>query len=312
MSKKISCSVGEENDSDEENEQIVEITKYEELQKIISEVNEVMENTALLDNIKSEKELEEVLPVLLASLGKYAQAERSYIFELKPDSTDVLHMTHIWCAEGIIPTDCEKQEISLRNVPNWYAVMNKDGVIAIYDWEVGKDKWPEEYALFSGQGLKSIIILPLISGGRITGYMGIDNPERDRIALTVSLMKGISGHISGLKENLHMVKKLEENQLFLQKSLKELNQEKVMLDALSIDYTSIYYCDLIKDTFIPLKCEEYNNASVAVKKIAEKNSSYSACLRYYFEHFVIKESAPDFLEKLGAEHLTKHLRKICI
>lgn len=309
MSKKISCSVSEENDSDEENEQIVEITKYEELQKIISEVNEVMENTALLDNIKSEKELEEVLPVLLASLGKYAQAERSYIFELKPDSKDVLHMTHIWCAEGIIPTDREKQEISLRNVPNWYAVMNKDGVIAIYDWEVGKDKWPEEYALFSGQGLKSIIILPLISGGRITGYMGIDNPERDRIALTVSLMKGISGHISGLKENLHMVKKLEENQLFLQKSLKELNQEKVMLDALSIDYTSIYYCDLIKDTFIPLKCEEYNNASVAVKKIAEKNSSYSACLRYYFEHFVIKESAPDFLEKLGAEHLTKHLRK---
>lgn len=39
------------------------------LEKIISAVDEVMENTALLDNIKSEKELEQVMPVLLASLG---------------------------------------------------------------------------------------------------------------------------------------------------------------------------------------------------------------------------------------------------
>ena len=50
--------------------------EYEELKKIISAVDEVMENTALLDNIKSEKELEQVMPVLLASLGKYAQADR--------------------------------------------------------------------------------------------------------------------------------------------------------------------------------------------------------------------------------------------
>lgn len=57
-----------------ENEKSAE--EYEELKKIISAVDEVMENTALLDNIKSEKELEQVMPVLLASLGKYAQADR--------------------------------------------------------------------------------------------------------------------------------------------------------------------------------------------------------------------------------------------
>ena len=57
-----------------------EAEDYKELQKIILAVDEVMENTALLDNIKSEDELEQVMPVLLASLGKYAQADRSYIF----------------------------------------------------------------------------------------------------------------------------------------------------------------------------------------------------------------------------------------
>lgn len=95
---------------------------YEELQKIISAVDEVMENTALLDNIKSEKELEQVMPVLLASLGKYAQADRSYIFELKPDFTEILHMTYIWCAKGKYPTPIETQDIFLSTVPNWFSI----------------------------------------------------------------------------------------------------------------------------------------------------------------------------------------------
>lgn len=276
-------------------------------EKIISAVDEVMENTALLDNIKSEKELEQVMPVLLASLGKYAQAERSYIFERKSDSTDVLHMTHVWCAEGISPTFAELQDIPLSSVPNWFSILNTEGLIVSYDTEGDGEKWPQEHKLFSNQGVGSLILIPLISGGVVTGYMGIDNPDRSRVELTVSLLKGIGGHISGLKENLHMVKQLEEKQISLEMSLQALNEEKSILDALSVDYTSIYYCDLIHDTFIPIKCAEYNNASAAVKEMAEKSGSYSSCIRYYYENFVIKESAPDFLEKLGAEHLKKHL-----
>ena len=309
MEEEKQCFADKGNSPDKECEQTVEAKKYEELQKIISAVDEVMENTALLDNIKSEEELEQVMPVLLASLGKYAQADRSYIFELKPGSTDILHMTHIWCAQGISPTFPETQDVPLASVPNWFSILNRESIIASYDWETDKEKWPEEYLLYSGQGISSLIIIPLITGGIVNGYMGIDNPKRNRIGLTASLLKGISGHISGLKENLHMMKKLEKNQISLQESLKALDKEKNILDALSIDYTSIYYCDLINDTFIPMKCEDYNNASTAVKKIAEKSGSYSQCIKYYFDHFVIKESAPDFLEKLDAQYLKKHLSK---
>ena len=134
-----------------------------------------MENTALLDNIKSEDELEQVMPVLLASLGKYAQADRSYIFELKPGSTEMLHMTHVWCAEGISPTFREMQDLSLSIMPNWFSILNRDRVVVTYDWEADQDRWPEEYQLFSGQGIHSIIIIPLISGGMITGYIGMEN-----------------------------------------------------------------------------------------------------------------------------------------
>ena len=110
-----------------------------------------------------------------------------------------------------------------------------------------------------------------------------------------------------MEENRHIVKKLEENQFLLQRNLQELNKEKSILNALCVDYTSVYYCDLLNDTFIPIKCEEYNNAAAAVKEIAEKSGSYSSSVKYYYENFVIKESAPDFLEKLSVEHLQEHL-----
>lgn len=205
-------------------------------------------------------------------------------------------MTHVWCAKGISPTVSEMQDIPLASVPNWFSVLNNDGVIVSYDCESDKEKWPEEYDLFSDQGVGSIIIIPLVSGGMVTGYMGVDNPEHSRIELAVKLLKGISGHIGGLKENLHIQRSLQE-------SLNALNQEKSVLDALSVDYTSIYYCDLINDTLIPVKCEEYNNASSMVKEFAKQSGSYSSSIQYYFEHFVIKESASDFLEKLDAKYL---------
>ena len=281
----------------------------DELQEILFAVNEVMENAALLDNIKSEAELERVMPEFLASLGKYAQADRSYIFELKSGSKDILHMTHVWCAQGISPTIMEMHDIALSSVPNWFSTLNNDGMIVSYDCKKDKDKWPEEYAQFSNQGIKSVILAPLVSGGMVTGYMGIDNPEHSRMQLTVSLLKGITGHISGLKENLHMMKQLEQNQHSLQHGLQELNKEKSILDALSVDYTSIYYCDLMNDILIPIKCDEYNNAAAAVNAFDEQGGSYSGTIKDYFDHFVIKESAPDFLEKLDAEYLKEHLRR---
>ena len=278
-----------------------------EAQKIIFAVKEVMKNTALLDNIKSEKELDEVMPVLLASLGSYAQADRSYIFECKPGSENMLTMTYNWCDEGILPTIFETKGFPLSAVPNWFSILNDAGEVISYDWEADWEKWPEEYRLFSGQEIVSIVIMPIKTAGIVIGYIGIDNPARDRIELAVSLLRGISGHIGGLRENLAMMKKLEKNQLSLQQSLRELNAERDILDALSVDYTSVYYCDMMADTLIPIKCDDYNNAAAAVKEFAVKGGSYSFSMCRYYEQFVIKESAPDFLEKLNANYLREYL-----
>ena len=105
-------------------------------------------------------------------------------------------------------------------------------------------------------------------------------------------------------------KKLQEAlaaQDLLKNSLNKLNQENSILDALTMDYTSVYYCDLEADSLIPLKQCAYTNAFAAECNIDKGMSSYSFRIQYYFDHFVIQDSAPDFLEKLSLENVKRYL-----
>ena len=104
-----------------------------------------------------------------------------------------------------------------------------------------------------------------------------------------------------------MREELQKRQHSLETSLRELNTEKRILDVLSIDYTSVYYCDLIADTMIAIKQGTNTNAAVTDQKLTDGHQSYSFRIQYYFEHFVIPESAPDFVERLSASYLMEYL-----
>lgn len=86
-----------------------------------------------------------------------------------------------------------------------------------------------------------------------------------------------------------------------------LKREKGILDALSIDYTCVYYCDLDHDSITVLKQDMDSNATVVDEKITVDAHSYAFCVKYYYDHFIIKESAPDFLQKMSAEYLKEYL-----
>ena len=88
---------------------------------------------------------------------------------------------------------------------------------------------------------------------------------------------------------------------------KALKREKGILDALSIDYTCVYYCDFDHDSITVLKQDTDSNATVVDRKITVDTHSYAFCVKYYYDHFIIKESAPDFLQKMSAEYLKEYL-----
>ena len=86
-----------------------------------------------------------------------------------------------------------------------------------------------------------------------------------------------------------------------------LRNEKNILDALCADFTSVYMCDLMKDSVAPVYCTKDSddcwNEDIAGKDI------YSFALRtqFIYDHMLVKESATDFMEKMNADYLMDYL-----
>lgn len=278
-----------------------------ELQMALKAVDDILDKIALLDNVSRESELNEVMPDLLAAMGRYSMSDRAYIFTWTSPERDTLRMTHEWCADGVRPTIGEMQNLKMSDMPNWTPRLYNAEAIRSDDWEAEKEKTPEEYALFDGQDIHSLIVIPIFSNKKLNGYIGFDNPEQGKSALSVRLLTSVGGHIGGLKENLRMMKELEKKQESLQESFNEISKEKKILDALSVDYTSVYYCDLIADSIIALKQGAYTNSALTEKEVSIGLQSYSFRIRYYYDNFVIHESAPDFMQKLSVEYLKNYL-----
>ena len=87
-----------------------------------------------------------------------------------------------------------------------------------------------------------------------------------------------------------------------------LERDQKLLEALCIDYTAVYYCNLEKNTMEPIKRSVLSNGSVIDAAIPERKYEYTYRIQYFYDNFVVKESAPDFLEKLIIPFLWAHLQ----
>lgn len=283
------------------------VSQYREIKAAVEAVDDILNKITAFDKISNEEELEQLMPGLLASLGHYSMCDRAYIFAWRTPEHETLRMSNEWCADGVFSIINQMQSLNAYDIPNWLPRLNKGEAIVCRNWNAQKETMPEEYALFDGHGIRSLIIIPIFANKKLNGYIGFDNPEPDKVALSVRLLSSIGGHISSLKDNLFMMKKLEEKQKNLENSFSEISREKNILEALSVDYTTVYYCDLEKDTIFPIKQGKGTNNSVTEQSLTSGLQSYSFRIQYYFDRFVVRESAPDFVYKLSAEYLKEYL-----
>lgn len=142
--------------------------KYKELQTALEAVDDVLGNITALDNVTSERELDRMMPELLASLGKYSMSERAYLFAWTSEERQVLGMTHEWCTEGVEPTIDKMQELNLKDLPNWAPRLNRGEAIVSMDWNEEGKATPQEYQVFDGlEATKRIRSLERRDAGRI-------------------------------------------------------------------------------------------------------------------------------------------------
>ena len=91
---------------------------------------------------------------------------------------------------------------------------------------------------------------------------------------------------------------------------KEQKYSNQIISALTKDYTTILLCDLKQDTFEIIKGDTFtHNVPAEKQQLVPESNCYSERVQYFFENVLIKDSAPEYLERLLPDNLMKELKE---
>ena len=84
--------------------------------------------------------------------------------------------------------------------------------------------------------------------------------------------------------------------------------EERFYQALCVDYTAAYCCDLISDEMTLIKQKNYSHSAASTKEESGPHC-FSEWIRYTYENVVIRELSPDYLEQFNNANLMERLRR---
>lgn len=132
------------------------------------------------------------IQALLEIVAKYHDADRSYIFEFRPEG-DFLDNTYEWCASGITPQIDFLQEVDIAVIDRWMERFHSEGEFFITSLEGEVDESSAEYQILQQQDIDSLMAAPLKMGEEIVGFLGVDNPRNNTD--TLLLMRSVAAFI---------------------------------------------------------------------------------------------------------------------
>ena len=119
--------------------------------------------------IQSAENLPHALNLTLAEIGKYTKVSRIFIFEKSIDRISISN-TYEWCYNGIPSAINNLQHLPVESVQSLFHIFNSDNYICTSDIDTLNPVMLEELSI---QGVKSIILLPLMSSSVNYGFVGL-------------------------------------------------------------------------------------------------------------------------------------------
>ena len=109
----------------------------------------------------------------LQKIGEFTGADRSYVFLLSKDGT-MADNTHEWCAEGVEPQIDNMKRMSADAFPWWAEKMLAFEDIYIPRVADLPEEAASEKAMLEAQGIKSLIVIPMVYRESLIGFVGFD------------------------------------------------------------------------------------------------------------------------------------------
>ncbi|MBY8990942.1 MAG: GAF domain-containing protein [Candidatus Lokiarchaeota archaeon] len=213
--------------------------------------------------------IDKALKISLEEIGHLSQASRSYLFLFNDDSKTMSN-THEWCTEDVSSQIGELQNLPMETFP-WSIQKIKNGEIINVD---NTNRLPPEASAekeeFLRENIKSLILLPLKIGEKISGFIGLDNVKAAQKwgEHDLNLLKIASEIIGNAIRRNETEKELEE----LNKELKSRFIDRTKkLEESEEKYRKAYnQANLYRDIF----AHDINNMLQNIQSSAELSSLY--------------------------------------
>jgi PAS domain S-box-containing protein len=125
-------------------------------------------------------ELDAGIDLALMRVGEFAGVDRSYVFQFSCEKS-LMHNTHEWCAQGVNP-----EKGNLQNMPTADAPWLMENLISqrtVHISAVAKmtpEATENEKQILEAQGIKSLVIVPMVFDDDIIGYIGFDSVQEEK------------------------------------------------------------------------------------------------------------------------------------
>ncbi|MDP2209559.1 MAG: PAS domain S-box protein [Bacteroidota bacterium] len=177
-----------------------EIFYHHEFQKVITTISSNFVNIKI-------SEIDEAVEKALQILGEFVKVDRSYVFIFSDDGTKMSNK-HEWCAEAIEPQIKNLQGLPVEIFPWWMEKLRRFENIVIANVADLPPEASAEKEILQSQDIKSIVVIPMISGNSLVGFLGFDSVRIERTWRNdeVSLLRVVGTNLADVLER----RKLEE------------------------------------------------------------------------------------------------------
>lgn len=250
-------------------------------------MDEILHKISSMSQAENEKQLDNMIPSILKSIGKYTAADRAYVFEWNSEKKENFKNTFEWCAAGIEPQIQNLQEVPVCLMQNWVETFIQKKNIIIYDLEEIAKETPQEYEILKPQNIHSLIAVPIYTNHKFIGFIGLDNPDLNQDRMSMNLLSDVGCHLGSVRENLRM--------------MRELMIKNRILSGLSRDYMTAFVLNLDTDEYEFVFNQKTNHAQKH-----EEFKAFSDYVDAYASAFALPEFRDVMRRELDSNEIKKH------
>ena len=158
---------------------ITEIKESSKTLKYVCGLQQLMVELSRKFIRSSRVDIDDTLAEMLAQVGEWCGVDRAYVIQFTPDLAHYRN-THEWVAPGIAPQIDNLGFVPSSTAPKIIAELRQRRHVVLPDVAALDDGWAPEKEICSAQGIRSLISVPIFSGGVLIGLVGCDAVREKR------------------------------------------------------------------------------------------------------------------------------------